>query len=92
MALGERTRRLRLIRNLTQEDLALRSGAGLMTIRRLEKSGKVSLENALRVAFALRADDAFSRLFELPKYTSLDEALEQPKRAARARASKRKRS
>ena len=76
---------------VVEGDLARRAATGLMTVRRFEKSGKVSLENALRIAYALGAEDGFARLFELPKYTTLDEALAQPKKATRMRATRRRR-
>jgi transcriptional regulator with XRE-family HTH domain len=89
LAVGERAKQLRLMRNLTQHELALRSGVGSATVQRFEKTGHISLENALRIAFALGVDDGFRRLFEAPKYGSLDEALAEPKRAGRKRARKR---
>src|SRR5687767_11971749 len=77
--IGHRARELRLLRNLTQADLARRSGVGSATIQRFEHRGQVSMENALRIAFALGAEDGFGRLFEPPKYTTLDEAITPPK-------------
>jgi transcriptional regulator with XRE-family HTH domain len=88
-AVGERARQLRLQRNFTQQELAVRSGIGTATVQRFEKTGHVSLENALRIAVALGAEDGFRRLFEPPKYASLEEALAEPKRAGRKRARKR---
>jgi transcriptional regulator with XRE-family HTH domain len=88
-AIGERAKELRLFRNLTQQELAIRAGVGSATVQRFEKTGHIAMENALRIAFALGVDDGFRRLFELPKYGSLDEALEAPKRAGRKRARKR---
>ena len=89
IAVGERARQLRLLRDLTQEDLARRSGVGTATLYRFEKTGRLSLENALRIAVALGAEDAFQHLFALPKYTSLDEALARPATVRRKRARRR---
>ena len=88
-ALGERARQLRLIRRLRQEELAGRAGVGVATIHRFEKTGTVSLENALRIATALDAEGGFDRLFEAPPYASLDEALERPHAVTRRRAPRR---
>jgi transcriptional regulator with XRE-family HTH domain len=88
--IGHRARELRLLRNLTQGDLARRSGVGSATIQRFEHRGQVSMENALRIAFALGAEEGFGRLFEPPKYATLDEALAQPKTKTRKRARKKK--
>ena len=88
-AIGERAKQLRLWRNFSQQELAIRAGIGSATVQRFEKTGHISMENALRIAFALGADDGFRRLFEPPKYSSLDEALAEPRSAGRKRARKR---
>ncbi|MBM4783485.1 MAG: helix-turn-helix transcriptional regulator [Archangiaceae bacterium] len=78
--LAERARALRVLRQLRQEELANRAGVGVMTVRRFEKTGRASMENVLRIAFALRAEAAFEALFQAPKYRTLDEALAEPVR------------
>lgn len=86
-ALAERSRQLRLLRKLSQVELATRAGVGVATIRRFEKNaGTALLENVLRIAAALQADAAFDTLFAPPAYASLDEALERPALTARKRA------
>lgn len=89
--LGDRARQLRLLRDLSQAVLAARAGVGLVTVRRFERSGRASVANVLRIAFALGVDDAFSRLFELPKYASIDEALARPALVSRQRAGRKRR-
>lgn len=74
-ALGRRARALRLIQKLQQQELALRAGVGVATLHRFEKTGQCSLENALRIASALGAGQGFERLFEIPKYASIDDVL-----------------
>jgi transcriptional regulator with XRE-family HTH domain len=86
-ALGERARQLRLIRELSQAELAERAGVGVVTIHRFEKSGAGSIETLLRVATALDAEEPFESLFEAPAYTSIDDALARPAKT-RQRASK----
>lgn len=76
---GERARGVRVSRKLRQEDLAERAGIGVATVIRFEKTGRASFENVLRIAMALRAEGAFDKLFEVQAYTSLDEALGEPK-------------
>jgi transcriptional regulator with XRE-family HTH domain len=88
-ALAGRARDLRLLQNWTQQELARRSGVGVATLHRFEKTGQVSFENALRIATALGVEAGFGRLFEAPKYTSLDEVLERSKGPGRRRARKR---
>ena len=62
----------------TQAELAERAGVGVATVRRFEKRGSATMENALRIAIALHAEDGFERLFQLPPYASIDEALQRP--------------
>ena len=89
-ALGRRARDLRILRQLRQSDLAARAGVAPGTVVRFERSGHASLENVLRIASVLRVDDGFERLFELPKYRTLDDALAQPKAAQRQRVRQRR--
>ena len=78
------------MRDLRQEELATRAGVGIATVRRFEKTGAASIENVLRIATVLNAESGFEKLFEAPRYTSLDEALAQPEAAHRQRAPKAK--
>ena len=87
-AIGARARRLRLVRQLSQAELAARAGVGIATVHRFEKTGTASIENVLRIATALRVETMFDKLFETPAYTSLDEALTRPD-ATRKRAPRR---
>jgi len=75
-ALAERVKTRRLEMNLTQEGLSVRSGLPLATYRRFERTGKISLDGLLRIAYALDALNDFDLLFESRKYASMDEALE----------------
>ena len=74
-ALATRAKTRRLEMNLTQEGLSVRSGIPLATYRRFERTGKISLEGLLQVAFALDALGDFDAVFNTPRYASLDEAL-----------------
>ena len=85
-AIGARARALRLLRGLQQYELAQRAGVGVMTVRRFEKTGTASIENVLRIANALNAEQSFDALFAPPPYSSLDEALERDVSTKRQRA------
>ena len=61
--------------NLTQEGLSVRAGIPLATYRRFERTSKISLEGLLRIAFALNSLDDFDVVFNAPRYSTLDEAL-----------------
>lgn len=74
MATRAKTRRLEM--NLTQEGLSVRAGIPLATYRHFERTGKISLEGLLHVAYALDALDDFDTIFNAPRYASLDEALD----------------
>ena len=75
MALAERVKARRLEMNLTQEGLSVRSGLPLATYRHFERTGKISLDGLLHIAYALDALNDFDRLFESRNYATLDEAL-----------------
>ena len=75
-ALAERVKTRCLEMNLTQEGLSVRSGLPLATYRRFERTGKISLEGLLHIAYALDALNDFDQLFASRKFATLDDALE----------------
>lgn len=77
---------LRLAQNMTQVDLAERSGVPLSTLKRFEQSGEVSLASLLAIAGAMDALDAFGDLFPKPQANTLDELDSVTKDRKRARA------
>lgn len=85
-ALGARARHLRLLGNLTQQELATNAGVGLKALRRFEATGKGTIENVVRVAVALGAQEAFAALFEPAPFTSLAEAEARSASVTRRRA------
>ena len=87
--LGARAQRLRLLRNLTQEELAAKAGVGLKALRRFESSGQGTTETMVRVGVALGVQDDFQALFEAPPFNSLEEAEAQASVLTRRRARKR---
>ena len=90
-SLGRRARELRILRDLRQAELAARAGLAPGTVLRFERTGRASIENVLRIATVLGADDAFEGLFALPRYRTLDEALARPAAAERQRVRTRRR-
>lgn len=88
--LGRRARRLRILRGFQQRELAARAGVGTGTVVRFENTGRASLENLLRIATALGVEGGLEKLFEVPRYRSLDEALEEPGGVERQRVRRRK--
>ena len=64
---------LRKEMNLTQKDLEYKSGVSYGSIKRFERSGKISFESLLKIAEALGRLDEFETLL-LPKdYKRLEE-------------------
>jgi transcriptional regulator with XRE-family HTH domain len=80
---ADRARSARLAANLTQEGLAQRSGVSLGTLKRFERSGAASLEVVARIALALRMEGGFERMFEAPRFASLDEVIATPRKRRR---------
>lgn len=78
--LAARLKELRLAKGWRQVTLAERSGVSLGSLRRFETSGRVSVDNLLKLAFALRRLDDFDGLFELPRARTMAELEEQEKR------------
>jgi transcriptional regulator with XRE-family HTH domain len=85
-AMAERSRTARLAANLSQEGLARRSGVSLGTLKRFERNGAASLEAVARIAMALRMETGFERLFQPPRFTSLDEVIAAPRKRQRGTA------
>lgn len=78
IALNAKTKRLSL--NLSQLNLSIRSGVSLGSIKRFERTGKISLESLLKLALVLESLEAFDSLFaqtSLKSLPSLDAILKQ---------------
>lgn len=68
----------RLSFNLSQKSLSERSGVSFGTLKKFERTGKISLESLLRIALTLNALEEFNELFKptpLENFSSLDELL-----------------
>ncbi len=75
--LRDRFKEKRLLLELTQEGLANRSGVSLGSIKRFERSGKISLESLLQLAFILECLDDFNCIAKnnTQQYSSIDDIL-----------------
>ena len=86
--IAERAKAKRLELDLSQASLSERSGVSLGSLKKFEKTGKISLESLLKLALVLDALDGFINLFNLKpleSYRSLDQIL---KRKSRKRGRK----
>ena len=83
-----RARQARLAENLSQEGLAMRSGVSLGSIKRFERTGKISLENLVELAMALRLEKGFDELFQITKHKTLANVIAKQDRKVRKRGMK----
>ena len=72
-SLARRVKELRLMAGWKQATLAARSGVTLASLKRFEYTGKVSLENLLRLCHALGRLDEFDQVLRPPAAQSLAE-------------------
>ena len=86
--LASRIRALRLAANWKQKTLAERSGVSFGSLQRFESTGKISLQNLLRLAWALGRLEEFTELFQPPEATSLSELEERYHAPKRKRGTK----
>lgn len=75
-----RMKRRRIDANLTQKELAARSGVAYGTLKLYEETGKGSFETLVKLAFALEAEGEFKLLFPSRAPQSIDEIVERPLR------------
>jgi transcriptional regulator with XRE-family HTH domain len=73
-----RMKRRRIDFNLTQRDLAQRSGVSYGSLRLFEETGKASFEAVVKIAFALEAETEFEALFPPRPTKTLDEIVGRP--------------
>lgn len=85
VALAGRIRELRLARGWRQVTLSERSGVSLGSLRRFEASGRASLQNLLKLAFALGRLDDFDAFFHAPVASSMAELEAADSKPARQR-------
>jgi len=71
--LGKKARALRLYYGYKRVTLSEKSGVSPETIRNFEQSGKITLSNFLKIAFALDESSKLGAVFNLPEVTSIAE-------------------
>jgi transcriptional regulator with XRE-family HTH domain len=70
-ALGRRLREQRMSRSMTQADLATRAGVALGAVKKLESSGRVTVETLVQGAGALGLVDEFNSIFAIRAQMSI---------------------
>ena len=84
--LAARVKARRLALNITQAELAERSGISLGSLRRFETTGEISLRAFLELALILGELKEFSSLFRPLQTVSLFEEAPRPRQRSRKKA------
>ena len=66
-------RKRRIEKNLTREEVALRSGVAASNIARFEQKGLISLKHLIIIAMTLGYTSEVRSLFAQPKYATMEE-------------------
>lgn len=83
--LSQRIKRLRLINEWTQAELAERAGITLASLKRFESTGQISLERLLLIALALGRLNELMQLFEEPEIMTLSDIKKLTKKRQRGK-------
>ena len=83
--LAAKLRQRRLDERLTQEGLSRRSGVSLGTLKKFERTGRISLVSFVRLVIALREERAFEGFLQERKFETFEQVLATPKRPKRGR-------
>ncbi len=83
--LSKRIKRLRLLNEWTQAELAERAGISLASYKRFETTGQISLERLLLIAMALGRLNELMALFEEPEIMTLSDIKKLEKQRLRGK-------
>ncbi|MHA3053622.1 helix-turn-helix domain-containing protein [Acinetobacter sp. ANC 4193] len=82
--IGERLRKQRLFLEMSQAEVAARSGVGVNTVSNLEAGRNVSVENLVRIAMVLGRLHELQELFQ-PQLNSVNDILRYESQSKRQR-------
>lgn len=86
--LGRRLRSQRLLKDISQEELAIRAGISISTIKLIEGKGQSTLENFMRVLVSMDLAAHMQTLFEnKPMSIAMMEQMQKPQRIRAPRKS-----
>ena len=69
-------RKQRIVRNMTQAELAQRSGVSVSVLRKFEQTGKISLESFIKLTFVLGlTENLIKALQPHTEFNNMDELL-----------------
>jgi len=87
--LAKRIQERRVFLNITQQDLAERSGVSLSSLKRIEKDGSGAIANLIKLAFVLQEGEAFVALFSpIPQKSILQLEPKKRQRSSRRNTNK----
>lgn len=86
--LSQRCKAKRISHDLTQKELAERSGVSFGSVKRFEQSGDISLKHLLLIAFVLDELESFNTLFSANETQSMDEFITNQSKATKKRVRK----
>lgn len=73
--IADRLKNIRKRKKITQKQLAARSNVSYATLRKFEKTGKISLESFIKLTMELGVVEEINDLFTEPVYASLEEVV-----------------
>lgn len=73
--LVEKIKQHRKLLKISQEQLALKSGVSLGSIKRFESKYEISLNSLIKILIALNLEKDFENLFTQKTYNSIDEVI-----------------
>lgn len=85
-SISKQFKSMRLAQNITQAELALKSGVSLGSIKRFETTSEISLKNLLMIAIVVGSTDEFLQLFARKNYKSIEDVISSGKVKTRKRA------
>jgi len=84
--ISKRAKQKRIQLNLTQQELAERSGVSFGSVKRFEQKGEISLKHLLQIAIVLRTAGEFESLFKEQRYQTIEDVIREKSKTERKRA------
>ena len=75
LALAERAKKIRKRRGISQEELSKRCGVSFGSIKRFERTGKISLISLTKIAMELDCTDDIKNMFTKAVYRDIQEVI-----------------
>lgn len=86
--ISQRAKQRRIHQNITQRELAERSGVSFGSVKRFEQKGEISLKHLLQIAIVLQSTQEFDTLFQEQEYQSIEDVIKEKAKKQRKRAAK----